>query len=491
MTVRDCRVRTVRLRARDDAHVRRGAILLEDALRVASVPGADGARLFVVRSLDVGVIRRDRSSSTLALALEARLARLARDAIHASATGAAAADAVYFGDDVEPLVLLAVRAAAGRAADEWFWHRVAPRALVAGAAASRLVALLHAAAAHATGTAAVRRLVRALDDAGSRDLLLAALSADDAHVLLARAGWRVPDERLDEPRVASARTAAREPDHAAGTRDVTNQPAATATRATPRDVETLRRWTARWAPGDPRAAWLACLTVALAEPWRAAGDPALPRAAAALLREARSSPTVDEGSARAAFTAPSSDRLVAAATRDPAVASGPIARPVESRCVDDDVRSRHAGLLLLVPLLDRLDIAAALRDDAGLATSDFARALLDRAAARLGVPANDAARLALGSSTAETVMPDARGALARWLRAMRGYGARRLGITLREIVGRPGRVRATPTHVDVFFGHRAVDLRLRRAALDVDPGWVPWLGRVVQFHYGEEGDDVG
>jgi hypothetical protein len=24
---------------------------------------------------------------------------------------------------------------------------------------------------------------------------------------------------------------------------------------------------------------------------------------------------------------------------------------------------------------------------------------------------------------------------------------------------------------------------VRRVALDVDPGWVPWMGRVVQFRY--------
>jgi hypothetical protein len=31
--------------------------------------------------------------------------------------------------------------------------------------------------------------------------------------------------------------------------------------------------------------------------------------------------------------------------------------------------------------------------------------------------------------------------------------------------------------------HSQVDMTVRRAGLDLDPGWVPWLGRVVQFHY--------
>jgi hypothetical protein len=29
----------------------------------------------------------------------------------------------------------------------------------------------------------------------------------------------------------------------------------------------------------------------------------------------------------------------------------------------------------------------------------------------------------------------------------------------------------------------AADLRLRRAGLDSDPGWVPWFGRIVSFHF--------
>lgn len=46
------------------------------------------------------------------------------------------------------------------------------------------------------------------------------------------------------------------------------------------------------------------------------------------------------------------------------------------------------------------------------------------------------------------------------------------------------RVVVTRSHVDVHFRLEDVSLPLRRAGLDVDPGWLPWLGRVVRFHYG-------
>ena len=72
-----------------------------------------------------------------------------------------------------------------------------------------------------------------------------------------------------------------------------------------------------------------------------------------------------------------------------------------------------------------------------------------------------------------------------WLTTCRRYLRRRARIGLASLVLRPARLAITPTHVDVFFRLNAADVRIRRAGLDVDPGWVPWFGRVVAFHYGD------
>ena len=45
------------------------------------------------------------------------------------------------------------------------------------------------------------------------------------------------------------------------------------------------------------------------------------------------------------------------------------------------------------------------------------------------------------------------------------------------------RVRATETHVDVFFGLADLPLQIRFAGLDRDPGWVPAAGRFIAFHF--------
>jgi len=47
----------------------------------------------------------------------------------------------------------------------------------------------------------------------------------------------------------------------------------------------------------------------------------------------------------------------------------------------------------------------------------------------------------------------------------------------------PARVLASPAHLDLHFDTSAVRDDIRLAGLDVDPGWLPWLGTVVRVHY--------
>ena len=42
---------------------------------------------------------------------------------------------------------------------------------------------------------------------------------------------------------------------------------------------------------------------------------------------------------------------------------------------------------------------------------------------------------------------------------------------------------AEPGWIEVHLPLDAVDLVVRRAGLDADPGWVGWLGTVVRFVY--------
>lgn len=48
----------------------------------------------------------------------------------------------------------------------------------------------------------------------------------------------------------------------------------------------------------------------------------------------------------------------------------------------------------------------------------------------------------------------------------------------------PARLIANASHIDLHIGLNDARLAVRRVGLDINPGWLPWLGQVVSFHYG-------
>jgi hypothetical protein len=51
------------------------------------------------------------------------------------------------------------------------------------------------------------------------------------------------------------------------------------------------------------------------------------------------------------------------------------------------------------------------------------------------------------------------------------------------LLRRHGEVVATTGWIDVVLPLRTVDIAVRSAGLDLDPGFVPWLGTVVEIRY--------
>lgn len=49
----------------------------------------------------------------------------------------------------------------------------------------------------------------------------------------------------------------------------------------------------------------------------------------------------------------------------------------------------------------------------------------------------------------------------------------------------PARVQIEQAYLQVYVHEAAVRLDLRLAGLDLNPGWVPWFGRVIYFHFGQ------
>jgi hypothetical protein len=76
-----------------------------------------------------------------------------------------------------------------------------------------------------------------------------------------------------------------------------------------------------------------------------------------------------------------------------------------------------------------------------------------------------------------------------WLLLLSRYLYRYAKLGLRQMLNRPGRIASSKTHFDILFDTQQIDIRIRIAGLDINPGWVPWLARVVQFHYVERGNN--
>jgi hypothetical protein len=151
-------------------------------------------------------------------------------------------------------------------------------------------------------------------------------------------------------------------------------------------------------------------------------------------------------------------------------------------------------LLFLVPVLDRLGFGdwcelerRAVR--AQLLTGRIFHALLSR----LEVPLDDPAWTLAGAPEDDAQDRDPVASAFRrkispadlWLTRCRRLLRRRVRIGLASLVMRPARIAVARTHADVFLRLNGADVRIRRAGLDIDPGWVPWFGRVVTFHYGD------
>ena len=56
-------------------------------------------------------------------------------------------------------------------------------------------------------------------------------------------------------------------------------------------------------------------------------------------------------------------------------------------------------------------------------------------------------------------------------------------------LARRARVRIDHERIDVILAAEDVDLDVRRAGLDRDPGWLPWLRRTVRFVFEEPAAD--
>ncbi len=181
----------------------------------------------------------------------------------------------------------------------------------------------------------------------------------------------------------------------------------------------------------------------------------------------------------------------------PAVAHAAIeAERVE--LADVQPETRFGGLLFLLNVLERSGLAAAIIADPRLHRRSLRWVLHQLAQLLVGCEPTDPGALAFAGVLPGSVPPSVEEGLpepeelpvlAAWAEQLKLALAQAMGDEaasehrLTHVAERFARIEGDPGWLEARFSLRDVSIDLRRAGLDVDPGWLPWLGCVVRFVY--------
>jgi len=475
------RIKIARFRGRSEPLIRRGAMLLEDALRTASIPGIERDRLLLIRSLSLGLIRTDKSAAAVAWQLERQIADLAREAVHGGDPRAAGAQAVYFHDRLDAVIALSrqlVRGASGDGSYAWYWAQAIPgwRPDLTPEQGGRV--LLEVLLNLGPGVQFLGQAFQRLLDARCLDVVLHAVRQQDGPILLRQCGWFTPDSvRAGE----------------------FGQPAMARFLPFPRIWQSmLRQWVTRWGPSDSRSLWLVALALQCRRSELMSSAKLCVQAESVLKTIVQSADALPSSLDRSEHIAECENKELSllAQTGEPAVVED------AGRYESVSVYTAYAGFWFLIPLLKRAGFDRAIQDHPEWIDTGVPHRLLSSLADRLAVPPDDPVRLWLSQEAAAesdiTVSlrdTELMGAIdtivAGWRRSMRRWCRLHARFGLANVARRPGHVVRNKTYVEVRMPLSHVDLRIRRAGLDLDPGWVPWLGQVICFYYEAEGSGHG
>ncbi|MBT9503822.1 MAG: hypothetical protein IV092_21445 [Burkholderiaceae bacterium] len=437
---------------------------LAEALRIASKPPALANRFVLIRRLRLSM-PPGASAQTIALRIEREWQRVLGAAVFIDEAGASA-EVVWAPAQGQARVALLARWLAGEDDSAWFWQRLMPASAPAGLpVAERIAALL------------IEPLVE--------EPVAAATASPhwwrEALPLLARHGRLTEVLALlpTQPRARLQRLA-----DATGVRDAGPWSAATAVEARPDPELVVGR-----VPVQTDDAKRTVLSAPGEKPVDETPIGKIPSAAAP-----------DEAHAIKGMSA--AGPLRATPLVPAAAASLPAALPVESRstasCPDasDDVDASRpspapllgqstawAGLWLLVPVLLRQGFAAeplAPGDPQSRHQAEVFVVLLQRLQQRFRLDAVACDWIAAQpSASSEAARIEAE---TWWLKA-RHACVRDARLPLLRLLRRPAELLLSDHRIDVVMPLRTLDIRLRRAGFDIDPGYLPWLDAVLRFHY--------
>jgi hypothetical protein len=493
-------VRRARLCAAPDTPPRRLAARLEEALRLASLPGENEGRAYFFQHLRVSGLPADGDRRAWLSQFQGALEEEAAAAVHGADSRASSAPAIYFRSREEGLEILLRRLVERGPVREWFWPM-----LVRGEAST---SASPGAPTSPLGPHSVPVILEALRSAPSEWVAVAAALFAPPRIDPLRLLETIPE--------AVAQEWMREMD---GGRRARTQ---TMPSVSIREQRVLSVVLHGFGLESPRALWFAAMTVLHESPSEMAAGTLLERASAALRvllptapvaradREKEGKPIVEKVPAPeeaglkpatrdASAEADTCDAVASIAPAQPGVASPddgipetcePVVAtqsnpPARHVWLVDGAPTRSAGLFFLLNVLARIGMPEAIASGLAAASPDLLPRLLLRLARHSKIAADDpvtqwlASQLNGDDADAAAVQREVR----KWAVAVRRWCWRTGKITAREIVARHGRFVVNRADIDISLPLDEADIRIRRIGLDLDPGWLPWFGRVVRFHY--------
>ena len=537
MTQAARRIRRLKLSGGDNTQLQQARYALEEAFRTASLPGLPPNALVLIRRLDLGTIRPHQSAVQLADTIAETVRSLAGQAVCIDQQTAREATVVWFSEPLLAYQCLLQRLLDGATVDEWYWWSLFPEQRLT-LDESFVTELLIKACQTPTNGLSVALLLQACLAPLRLSRLLSLLTPALARRVMVAQGLSplaLSESAASTPRAASSPAKTSQlfasPDLSLVWRGAINAAVA------------------QWGEEDVRSRWLALQGLLCHRPgwlerrdlwqhidvgaWLAAWSVSTPKAHREQHADAGQMPKLRQSDVAADHDETPQSMLAnsrAHALNQPLrqqdqqqeVESLGEAAQADGQPAPDEAAampgrfSHDAGFGFLIPLLQRLGMAELLAQHEVLLEIDFPRQLLRTMATRFGLDEGDPVGYFLAETelTANLVINDfaapqawqhllaSSSTLSRHivlptntlrLNELLNYFQlvcavflrRYCALSMRGLIRRAGRVTLGRTHWDVQFDLQQTDLRLRRLALDSNPGWVPWLGRVVQFHYDE------
>lgn len=467
-------MRRARLCVSGDAPRRRLASRIEEALRLAVLPGESEGRAYYFQRVRVTGLPPDGDRHRWLTLFQRALQQDAATAVHGAHPRADEAPAVFFRSRQEALEILLRRVLERRTVREWFWPMVL-RGTEASAASADTPTLPF-------GIRAVSAIMEALRSTAAEWVAVAAALFGAPRLDTVRLLQAIP-EAVAQMWVQEMDGGGPLPPPA---KSIIPAPAQRAIG------ETLRAFGIE----SPRALWFAAMAVLHAAPaemaagtllaharlvlWnldvQQAAEPAGPR-----LISPSVIPDITEVEVRPDLLAAGKNEWGSQSWLQASqLVSGPVP-PALFQLLMEGVPTRAAGLFFLLNVLARIGMPEAIASGLAASNPDFLPRLLLRLARHSGVAPDDPIVVWLAS------LLDKESSVERlerqWAVAVRRWCWRTGKITVREIVSRQGTFTVNHTDLDVSLPIDEAEIRIRRVGLDLDPGWLPWFGRVVRFHY--------